>query len=113
MTLKTADDTNAWNSLNDCINFGAERYIRETNDLIRRINIWLGMSEREIIREELDRNNRLAEIITLGILDKTLKPNSIEFYQKNDAMKRLINKGVITQKKRGGWKINKKADPRT
>ena len=53
MTLKTADDTNAWNSLNDCINFGAERYIRETNDLIRRINIWLGMSEREIIREEL------------------------------------------------------------
>jgi len=104
--------TNAWSMVNDALNFGAERYIRETNDLIRRINIWLGMTEREIINEEVDRNNRLAEVITLGILDRTLPANSLEFYQKNDAMKRLINKGIISKKTRAGWKINKKLDPR-
>jgi hypothetical protein len=105
-------NTNAWKMVNDAINFGMERWITDTEELIHRINLFIGVTEREEQNEIIDREHRLGEIIMLGILEKSLPANSLEFYARNDATKRLINKGIISRKVRGGWKINRKRDPR-
>ncbi len=98
--------------INDSVNFGVERYARRASAWLRLYDeVFYPITGVHPDDAEKDRENQIDNIITLGILDKSLPAKALEFYKKNAAMKRLVNAGIIS-KKRGGWKINRKADPR-
>lgn len=113
MTAKTTTDTGAWGCVNDSINFGMERYIRKASAWVRLYDeVFFPITGIHPDDAERDRKHQFEDRITLGILEKTLPANSLEFYTRNEATKRLVNAGIISKKKRGGWKVNKGKDPR-
>lgn len=113
MAAKTTIDTGAWDSVNDSINFGAERYILKASAWVRLYDeVFYPITGIHPDDAERDRKHRLEDRLTLGILEKSLPANALDFYTRNEATKRLVNAGIISKKKRTGWKINKKADPR-
>lgn len=102
--------TNAWEMINECMNFGAERWMRKAKACIKRCNEFL--QTLNIDTDDASIQNRIDEIIALHIIEKKLPAKSLEFYRMNAARKRLIQSGILQKKSRGGWKINKKLDPR-
>jgi len=93
----------AWESIDNCLNYGAERFVAQGEDLLRRCDIFLGLDP-DI--EANARKERLDEVLTLGVLKKTLPAKALDFYARNAATKRLVNRGVI-KRQRNKWKILK------
>ena len=114
MTPKTTKDINTWAIVNDCLNYEAERFIQKASAWVRLYDeVFYPITGIHPDDAERDRKNRLEDRLTLGILEKSLPANALDFYKRNAATKRLIKAGIISKKRGGGWKINKKVDPRT
>lgn len=106
-------DLHAWDAVNDAINFGMERYIERVGSWLRLYDeVFYPITGIHPDDAEADRQNRMEDIVALHIIDRSLPAKSLDFYTMNAARKRLINAGVLQKKSRGGWKINRKLDPR-
>lgn len=106
-------ETNAMDIINDALNYNAERAIAQKKDWMRLYDeVFYPVTGIHPDAAEKERENRYAEHVMLQIIEKILPVKALEFYARNAATKRLINKGIISKKSRGGWKINRKRDPR-
>lgn len=92
-----------WEMVNNAINFPYNQWELRAEDFLRRCDIFLGFDPDAGARS---RQERKDEVLALGIIKKTLPASALDFYVKNAAVKRLVNRGVIKRQK-NKWKILK------
>ena len=99
MALRTKE---IWTTgLDEALNFPFERYIRNAEAFLKQ---WCDTFGEDYEVEAQDRQNRLDDRITLGIIDKVYPMNYLDNFAFIESLKRLAMSGQIIRKK-NGWRI--------
>ena len=103
-----------WEMVNNALNFPYNQWEAKAEGFLRRCDEFLsddqlhafGIKTTDPDAEARSRQERKDEVLVLGIIKKTLPAKALGFYERNEAKKRFVNRGVIKRQK-NKWKILK------